>query len=97
MQVVQGVEVSSVRHTALSWGQRLNLLAIPLLGQMIQTLFCMLLMFGFSAWFASIAVTDQAIEAWLGVKPRQLSLFGADLGVNAVVFKVTLIVSVFAG
>ncbi|WP_416600547.1 hypothetical protein [Rothia dentocariosa] len=43
-------------------GQWLNLLAIPILGQLIQTAFFVLLVFGFFLWFASVVVTDQTIE-----------------------------------
>jgi len=46
----------------LSIGQWLNLLAIPILGQLIQTAFFVLLVFGFFLWFASVAATDQTIE-----------------------------------
>lgn len=46
----------------LTFGQWLNLLAIPILGQLIQTAFFVLLVFGFFLWFASVAVTDQTIE-----------------------------------
>jgi len=46
----------------LTFGQWLNLLAIPILGQLIQTVFFVLLVFGFFLWFASVAVTDQTIE-----------------------------------
>lgn len=49
-------------HRSLSIGQWLNLLAIPILGQLIQTAFFVLLVFGFFSWFASVAVTDQTIE-----------------------------------
>ena len=46
----------------LTFGQWLNLLAIPILGQLIQTVFFVLLVFGFFLWFASVPVTDQTIE-----------------------------------
>ena len=49
--------------------QWLNLLAIPILGQLIQTVFFVLLVFCFFSWFASVAVTDQTIELWVGTKP----------------------------
>lgn len=51
-----------VRRPLLTFGQWLNLLAIPILGQLIQTVFFVLLVFGFFLWFASVAVTDQTIE-----------------------------------
>ena len=40
-------------HRSLTVGQWLNLLAIPILGQLIQTVFLVLLVFGFFLWFAS--------------------------------------------
>ena len=49
-------------HRSLTIGQWLNLPAIPILGQLIQTAFFVLLVFGFFSWFASVAVTDQTIE-----------------------------------
>lgn len=81
----------------LSVGEWINMLAIPVLGQIIQTVFFMTLVFGFFMWFSSIAITDQAIEAWLGTTPQRLRLAGVELTIHAVVLKVTLIVSVFSG
>ena len=59
---VQEAEHDITVHRSLSIGQWLNLLAIPILGQLIQTAFFVLLVFGFFSWFASVAVTDQTIE-----------------------------------
>lgn len=81
----------------LSVGEWINMLAIPVLGQIIQTVFFMTLVFGFFMWFSSIAITDQAIEAWLGTTPQRLRLAGVEFTIHAVVLKVTLIVSVFSG
>lgn len=81
----------------MSIGQWLNLLAIPILGQLIQTVFFVLLVFGFFSWFASVAVTDQTIELWVGTKPEHLKILGLEFNYNAVVLKVTMIVAVFSG
>ena len=77
---------------AVQW---LNLPAIPILGQLIQTVFFVLLVFGFFLWFASVAVTDQTIE--LGTKPKHLKILDLEVSYNAVVLKVTMIVAVFSG
>ncbi|WP_314848202.1 D-mannonate dehydratase [Rothia dentocariosa] len=84
-------------HRSLTVGQWLNLLAIPILGQLIQTVFFVLLVFGFFSWFASVAVTDQTIELWVGTKPEHLKILGLEFNYNAVVLKVTMIVAVFSG
>lgn len=59
---VQEAEHDITVHRSLTIGQWLNLPAIPILGQLIQTAFFVLLVFGFFSWFASVAVTDQTIE-----------------------------------
>ena len=59
---VQEAEHDIIVRRSLPIGQWLNLLAIPILGQLIQTVFFVLLVFGFFLWFASVAVTDQTIE-----------------------------------
>ena len=59
---VQETEHDIIVRRSLPIGQWLNLLAIPILGQLIQTAFFVLLVFGFFSWFASVAVTDQTIE-----------------------------------
>ena len=59
---VQEAEHDIIVHRSLTIGQWLNLPAIPILGQLIQTAFFVLLVFGFFLWFASVAVTDQTIE-----------------------------------
>lgn len=59
---VQEAEHDIIVRRPLTFGQWLNLLAIPILGQLIQTVFFVLLVFGFFLWFASVAVTDQTIE-----------------------------------
>ena len=59
---VQEAELDIIVRRSLPIGQWLNLLAIPILGQLIQTAFFVLLVFGFFLWFASVAVTDQTIE-----------------------------------
>ena len=66
-------------------------------GQLIQTVFFVLLVFGFFLWFASVAVTDQTIELWVGTKPEHLKILGLEFNYNAVVLKVTMIVAVFSG
>lgn len=55
---VQEAEHDIIVRRSLPIGQWLNLLAIPILGQLIQTAFFVLLVFGFFLWFASVAVTD---------------------------------------
>ena len=50
---VQEAEHDITVHRSLPIGQWLNLLAIPILGQLIQTVFLVLLVFGFFLWFAS--------------------------------------------
>ena len=64
-------------------------------GQLIQTVFFVLLVFGFFLWFASVAVTDQTIE--LGTKPKHLKILDLEVSYNAVVLKVTMIVAVSSG
>jgi len=50
---VQEAEHDIIVRRSLPIGQWLNLLAIPILGQLIQTVFFVLLVFGFFLWFAS--------------------------------------------
>lgn len=59
---VQEAEHYIIVRRPLMVVQWLNLLAIPSLGQLIQTVFFVLLVFGFFLWFASVAATDQTIE-----------------------------------
>ena len=59
---VQEAEHDIIVRRPLTFGQWLTLLAIPILGQLIQTVFFVLLVFGFFLWFASVAATDQTIE-----------------------------------
>lgn len=59
---VQETEHDIIVRRSLPIGQWLNLLAIPILGQLIQTVFFVLLVFGFFLWFASVAATDQTID-----------------------------------
>ena len=59
---VQEVEHYIIVRRPLMVVQWLNLLAIPILGQLIQTVFFVLMVFRFFLWFASVAATDQTIE-----------------------------------
>ena len=56
---VQEAEHYIIVRRPLMVVQWLNLPAIPILGQLIQTVFFVLLVFGFFLWFASVAATDQ--------------------------------------
>ncbi len=76
------------------WG---NLIIIPMIGQIIQATFFMLLVFGFFMGFSSIAISDTTIESWMTVKPEHLKILGVDTNINAVVIKVSMIVAVFSG
>lgn len=75
------------------WGN----LIIPMIGQIIQATFFMLLVFGFFMGFSSIAISDTTIESWMTVKPEHLKILGVDTNINAVVIKVSMIVAVFSG
>lgn len=77
-----------------AWG---NLIIIPMIGQIIQASFFMLLVFGFFMGFSSIAISDTTIESWMTVKPEHLKILGVDTNINAVVIKVSMIVAVFSG
>ena len=92
---VQEAEHYIIVRRPLMVVQWLNLPAIPILGQLIQTAFFVLLVFGFFLWFASVAVTDQTIE--LGTKPKHLKILDLEVSYNAVVLKVMMIVAVFSG
>ena len=94
---VQETEHDIVVRRPLMVVQWLNLPTIPILGQLIQTVFFVLLVFGFFLWFASVPVTDQTIELWVGTKPDHLKILGLEVSYNAVVLKVTMIVAVFSG
>ena len=94
---VQEAEHDIIVRRPLMVVQWLNLLAIPILGQLIQTVFFVLLVFGFFLWFASVPVTDQTIELWVGTKLEHLKILGLEVSYNAVVLKVTMIVAVFSG
>ena len=76
------------------WG---NLIIIPMIGQIIQATFFMLLVFGFFMGFSSIAISDTTIESWMTIKPEHLKILGVDTNINAVVIKVSMIVAVFSG
>ena len=94
---VQEAEHYIIVRRPLMVVQWLNLPAIPILGQLIQTVFFVLLVFGFFLWFASVPVTDQTIDLWVGTKPEHLKILGLEVSYNAVVLKVTMIVAVFSG
>ena len=94
---VQETEHDIVVRRPLMVVQWLNLPTIPILGQLIQTVFFVLLVFGFFLWFASVPVTDQTIELWVGTKPDHLKILGLEVSYNAVVLKVTMIVAVSSG
>lgn len=72
-------------------------LIIPMIGQIIQATFFMLLVFGFFMGFSSIAISDTTIESWMSIKPEHLKILGVDTNINAVVIKVSMIVAVFSG
>ena len=94
---VQEAEHYIIVRRPLMVVQWLNLPAIPILGQLIQTVFFVLLVFGFFLWFASVTVTDQTIELWVGTKPEHLKILDLEVNYNAVMLKVTMIVAVFSG
>ena len=94
---VQEAEHYIIVRRPLMVVQWLNLPTIPILGQLIQTVFFVLLVFGFFLWFASVPVTDQTIELWVGTKPDHLKILGLEVSYNAVVLKVTMIVAVSSG
>lgn len=74
-----------------------NLIIIPMIGQIIQATFFMLLVIGFFMGFSSIAISDTTIESWMSIKPEHLKILGVDTNINAVVIKVSIIVAVFSG
>ena len=84
-------------HRPLKIAPWSNLIIIPMIGQIIQATFFMLLVFGFFMGFSSIAISDTTIESWMTVKPEHLKILGVDTNINAVVIKVSMIVAVFSG
>lgn len=69
----------------------------PDLGAADSNFFFVLLVFGFFLCFASVPVTDQTIELWVGAKPEHLKILGLEVSYNAVMLKVTMIVAVSSG
>ena len=89
-------EKKILEHRPLKVAPWSNLI-IPMIGQIIQAIFFMLLVFGFFMGFSSIAISDTTIESWMTVKPEHLKILGVDTKINAVVIKVSMIVAVFSG
>lgn len=90
-------EKKILEHRPLKIAPWSNLIIIPMIGQIIQAIFFMLLVFGFFMGFSSIAISDTTIESWMTVKPEHLKILGVDTNINAVVIKVSMIVAVFSG
>lgn len=91
-------EKKILEHRPLKIAPWSNLIIIiPMIGQIIQASFFMLLVFGFFMGFSSIAISDSTIESWMTVKPEHLKILGVDTNINAVVIKVSMIVAVFSG
>ena len=90
-------EKKILEHRSLKVAPWSNLIIIPMIGQIIQATFFMLLVFGFFMGFSSIAISDTTIESWMAVKPEHLKILGVDTNINAVVIKVSMIVAVFSG
>lgn len=90
-------EKKILEHRPLRIASWSNLIIIPMIGQIIQAIFFMLLVFGFFMGFSSIAISDTTIESWMTVKPEHLKILGVDTNINAVVIKVSMIVAVFSG
>lgn len=89
-------EKKILEHRPLKVAPWSNLI-IPMIGQIIQAIFFMLLVFGFFMGFSSIAISDTTIESWMSIKPEHLKILGVDTNINAVVIKVSMIVAVFSG
>ena len=85
-----------LEHRPLKMGPWVNMLAIPMIGQVIQAIFFMTLVFAFFMGFSSIAISDATIESWMAVRPEHLKILGVDTNINAVVVKVSMIVAVFS-
>ena len=90
-------EKKILEHRPLKVAPWSNLIIIPMIGQIIQAIFFMLLVFGFFMGFSSIAISDTTIESWMSIKPEHLKILGVDTNINAVVIKVSIIVAVFSG
>ena len=90
-------EKKILEHRPLKVAPWSNLIIIPMIGQIIQATFFMLLVFGFFMGFSSIAISDTTIESWMSIKPEHLKILGVDTNINAVVIKVSMIVAVFSG
>ena len=90
-------EMKILEHRPLKIAPWSNLIIIPMIGQIIQATFFMLLVFGFFMGFSSIAISDTTIESWMSIKPEHLKILGVDTNINAVVIKVSMIVAVFSG
>ena len=90
-------EKKILEHRPLKVAPWSNLIIIPMIGQIIQAIFFMLLVFGFFMGFSSIAISDTTIESWMTVKPEHLKILGVYTNINAVVIKVSMIVAVFSG
>ena len=90
-------EKKILEHRPLKVAPWSNLIVIPMIGQIIQAIFFMLLVFGFFMGFSSIAISDTTIESWMAIKPEHLKILGVDTNINAVVIKVSMIVAVFSG
>lgn len=90
-------EKKILEHRPLKIAPWSNLIIIPMIGQIIQATFFMLLVFGFFMGFSSIAISDTIIESWMSIKPEHLKILGVDTNITAVVIKVSMIVAVFSG
>ena len=77
-------EKKILEHRPLKIAPWSNLIIIPMIGQIIQATFFMLLVFGFFMGFSSIAISDTTIESWMTIKPEHLKILGVDTNINAV-------------
>lgn len=80
-----------------SVGEWINLVAVASAVQLVQVALFVVLTFGIFALFGSIALTPKLIQTWTGATPSPMVWIGVKLPMDAAMFRVCLILSLFSG
>lgn len=90
----QGV---SPTHSRLSVGERFNLLIVSLAVQAVQIALFVIATFAVFTIFGTITLTPELIAQWSGHAAQQLVWLGIALPMDWAVFRVCLVLALFAG
>ena len=85
------------RRSKLSSGERFNLIAVSMTVQFVQITMFVAVTFAVFAVFGAISLTDELIATWTGEAARDLVILGVRMPMEAHMFRVCMILSLFSG